>query len=338
MNSNGKTPINRQAPQRGAQTQNRSNPQNTGARNAPSQRPSMQNPQNRSQAPKRQPPIQKTPSRKKPSDLSDNLRSQTPLQRQMRKQNQPSEPGTVRRKATQQFKIRQSGQKPQKKVRAGVNRSFGKRVLILGAIGYLILLPIAILTVSLLLRANVATSTDDFRYQLGEGKNTVYRKTYAYSRVCRDGVYYVDMDSIAEYCTMTTTGDGKNMRYVVRSTSESVEFVIGESIAYINGVPERTGGNAFMYAGKVHIPLEFAQRCFNNLEITLDTERNRITIVRKTDSRGEYLDLDFPYKVVSENDRIIFGELEVEIQEQIIKQNQPTLPEGEGENELPVNN
>ena len=128
------------------------------------------------------------------------------------------------------------------------------------------------------------------------------------------------------------------MRYVVRSTSESVEFVIGESIAYINGVPERTGGNAFMYAGKVHIPLEFAQRCFNNLEITLDTERNRISIVRKTDSRGEYLDLDFPYKVVSENNRIIFGELEVEIQEQIIKQNQPTLPEGEGENELPVNN
>jgi hypothetical protein len=274
---------------------------------------------------------------KKPSGLSDNLRSQTPLQRQMRKKSAPSEPGTVRRTETQHFKIRSSADKRAKQNRKRTNRSFTKRVLLLGVICYLALLPITLLISNLLLKVNVTTSTDDFRYQLGEGKNTLWRKTYSYSRVCRDGVYYIDMDALADYCGLTTTGDGKNLRYVVRETTESVEFVIGESIAYVNGVPERTGGNAFIYGGKLHIPLEFARRCFLNLDITLDTERNRITIVRHTDQAGSYLALNFPYKLVDETDRIIFGELEVDVQEQIIKQNQPVIPEGEGDETTVIN-
>ncbi len=256
----------------------------------------------------------------------------------MRKQSAPSEPGTVRRTNTQYFKMRQDDKKRPKRERKRTNRSFAKRVALLGIIAYLILLPIVILVANLLLKANVMTETDDFRYQLGEGKNTLSIKTYAYSRVCRSGVYYIDMDALADYCELTTTGDGKNMRYVVRESAESVEFVLGESIAYINGVPERTGGNAFLYGGKVHIPLEFAKRCFINLDINLDTDRNRITIVRKTDGSGNYLDLDFPYKLVDGSDRIIFGELEVEIQEQIIKQNQPVIPEDDGANDTTIIN
>ena len=253
----------------------------------------------------------------------------------MRRQSAPSEPGTVRRTGTQHFKIR-TNDKKRPRIKTKRNRSFAKRIMLLGVIGYLILLPIALLAANLLIKANVMTSTDDFRYQLGEGKNTLWRKTYAYSRVCRDGVYYIDMDALADYCKLTTTGDGKNMRYVVRESAEAVEFVIGESIAYVNGVPERTGGNAFMYGGKLHIPLEFAKRCFLNLDITLDTDQNRITIVRHTDDKGNYLALDFPYKLADETDRIIFAELDVDIQEQIIKQNQPTHPDGD--NDSTVNN
>ena len=77
---------------------------------------------------------------------------------------------------------------------------------------------------------------------------------------------------------------------------------------------------------KVHIPLEFAKRCFLNLEITLDTKNNTITIVRQKDDSGNMLSLDFPYKLPFVTDKINFGALDVEIQEQIIKQNQPDLP------------
>lgn len=255
----------------------------------------------------------------------------------MKKKSAPSEPGTVRRTNTQYFKVRQDGKKRSKRQRNKAGRSFAKRVILLGVIGYLILLPIALLSAVLLLKANVTFSTDDFKYQLGEGRSTLSRKTYSYFRIYRDGVYYIDMDSLADYCDLTTTGDGTNMRYVVRESAESVEFVIGESIAYVNGVPERTGGNAFLYEGKVHIPLEFAKRCFLNLEIKLDTDKNSITIVRSTDEKGKYLPLDFPYKLTDNTDTIVFGDLEVEIQEQIIKQNQPTAPENTGGNQTTSN-
>ncbi len=267
------------------------------------------------------------PARRNQSGLSDNLRSQTPLQRQMKKNSTPSEPGTVRRTATQHFRIKNEGSRRRKRDKRKTNRSFFKKVLVFGVICYLILLPLVITTANLLLKTSVKASANDFRYQLGEGKSTLWRKTYSYFRIYRDGVYYIDMDSLAEYCKLTTTGDGKHLRYVVRESGESVEFVIGESIAYINGVSERTGGNAFLYEGKLHIPLEFAKRCFINLDISLDTERNRITIVRDTDQNGNYLSLDFPYKLPDATENINFAELEVEIQEQIIKQNQPVLPE-----------
>ncbi len=168
--------------------------------------------------------------------------------------------------------------------------------------------------------------TEDVRYQLGPNDDVVSRKYYPFSRVYRGGIYYIEMDSLAEYCTFTTTGDSKIMRYVIRDTSEAVEFHIGESIAYVNGVPERTGGDSFIASGKVYIPLEFAQRCFVNLEISLDTEKNRITIVRLTDEKENYLPISFPHKLPTTTERINFAALDVEIQEEIIKQNQPVLP------------
>ena len=342
MNQNDKRPDMRQNPQNRAnnhtidQPQNQRPPRPINEQRAAAQPIKPQRPQAMRQAPPQNIPTgRQTPPQspqnpvKKQSGLSDNLRSQTPLQRQMRKKSAPSEPGTVRRTATQQFKIRQDGQKRPKQKRQKVNRSFTKRVLVLGLIAYFILLPLSVLLSNLLLSSSAMTETDDFSYRLGTGKNTVSIKTYSYSRVYRNGVYYIDMDALADYCELTTTGDGKNMRYVVRESAEAVEFVIGESIAYINGVPDRTGGNAFFYGGKVHIPLEFAKRCFNNVDITLDTERNRITIVRNTDDNGDYLILDFPYKLTDGTDKIVFGELDVEIQEQIIKQNQPVIPEGD---------
>lgn len=327
MNSNGKRPAARPSTQKRVVAQEAKRPQNQRPRQAVQEQrpPSNARAQDRRQV--KRPPPQNPSKPKRPSGLSDNLLSQTPLNRQMRKKNAPSEPGTVRRKNTQYFKISQNGKKRQKQQRGKQNRSFAKRVILLGIIGYVILLPIAVLTVTLLLKANVASVTGNFSYQLGQGKNTLSRKTYPFVRIHRDDVYYIDMDSLADYCKLTTTGDGKYMRYVVRESSESVEFVIGESIAYINGVPERTGGNAFMYEGKVHIPLEFAKRCFLNLDISLDTKKNTIMIVRQTDEKGNYVPLDFPYKLVDDTDKIIFGDLDVDIQEQIIKQNQPAIPE-----------
>ena len=44
-------------------------------------------------------------------------------------------------------------------------------------------------------------------------------------------------------------------------------------------------------------------------------------------SDGEYVDLSFPYKLPNTSNRIIFADLDADIQEIIIMQNQPKLPE-----------
>lgn len=173
------------------------------------------------------------------------------------------------------------------------------------------------------------TERDDIRFQLGADGQVISRKYYPFSTLHRDGIYYVDMDGIAEYCDLTATGNDTAIRYVVRTTGEEVEFYIGESLAYVNGVAERTGGASYIRGGKLYIPLEFAVRCFKNLEITLNEERGRITVVRAVDEKDQYIDVSFPHKVPVTADGIVFGQLEVAIQEQIIAQNQPQIPETE---------
>ena len=127
------------------------------------QRPPVQNRPAQKRQQTRQPVKQNAPKPRNPSGLSDNLKSQTPLQRQMRKKNAPSEPGTVRRTAPQQFKIRKENEKRPKQPRRKKNRSFAKRALILGIVGYLVVLPITLLIANLMLKSNVMTKTDDFR-------------------------------------------------------------------------------------------------------------------------------------------------------------------------------
>lgn len=321
-----RSPIAKQGETAPANTDQRS----TAQRNM-SQRPVSQRPVSNAAPP---PSVKKRPTPKRRSDLKDNLRSQTPLNRKLRQQTAPSEPGTARRtNAPQYFRVKNEKKSSKQKRKNKQNRSVRARIALLGFIGYVILLILTILIGSLLLPMNISSETDDFRYQLGPNDNVISRKTYSHFKLCRGDTYYIEMDSLADYCDLTTTGDGKVMRYVVRSSGEAIEFVLSESIAYINGVPERTGANAYVSDGKVYIPLEFAQRCFINLDITLDTERNRITIVRKTDGDGNYLDLTFPYKLPSNSESINFAELEVEIQEMIIKQNQPEQPEQPESNE-----
>lgn len=257
--------------------------------------------------------------------LSDNLRSQTPIGRTLRKQSIPSEPGTVRRdNAPQHFKVKSDlKQKPKPKNRQKNRRSLFSLIIISGLIMYAIIVPIIILSVMIALPRHSTPQTDDYKYQLGPDKNIYSSKIYSYTRVKVGNDYYINMDSLADYCTLTTTGNFERMRYVVRSSGDYVEFVVGQSIAYINGVQERTGGIILLKNDTIYVPMEFAKRCFQGIEITLDEENNKITIIRTQNEDGSYADLSFPYKLPKVSDRVIFADLDADIQEQIIMQNQP---------------
>lgn len=250
------------------------------------------------------------------SDLSNNLRSQTPLNRKLRQQTTPSEPGTSRRATKPQYyHIKTKARKQRLSI-------FGWRV-VLVLICYAILMPISLLLVSLWLPHHTTPETRDFTYQLGDDKNVISKRIYSWSTVRTGDVYYLDMTGLASYCEMATTGDSEKMRYIVKATGEVIEFVLGQSVAYINGIPERTGGDIYLSNNRVYVPLEFVARCFTGLDVDLDTDHNKITLVRETDNDGNLLVIGFRYKLSATTAPIIFNALELEIQNQILYQNQP---------------
>lgn len=266
------------------------------------------------------------PPRRQVRGLKDNLRSQTPLNRTLRKQTAPSEPGTARRdNAPQYFKLK-TNRKQRTKARRKGNPSLLRFIILTGVIIYAVMIPIIILCVKIALPSHSTPKTKDFVYQLGPDDNVYSSKIYSYTRVRVGDEYYINMDSLAEYCSLTTTGDNATIRYVVRSSGDYVEFVIGQSIAYINGVQERTGATVMLKNNVLYVPVTFAQRCFDGVEINVDESENKITIVRLQDSSKNYLDLSFPYKLPKINDKINFADLDADIQEIIIMQNQPQLP------------
>ena len=191
---------------------------------------------------------------------------------------------------------------------------------------YAILMPISLLLVSLWLPHHTTPETKNYIYQLGPDTNTYIRKVCSWDTVRRDKTFYVDMTGLAAYCEMSTTGDDAKRRFIVRETGDTVEFIMGQSIAYINSLPERTGGDAYLRDGKVYVPMDFISRCFLGVTVSLDTEKNKITIIRETDEKDNYLTVSFPYRITETIDPIRFTELDVDIQNQIAEQNRPPQP------------
>lgn len=315
----------------GHKNQSHNQAQNVHRPNRPAPRPKT----NANMQPNRQTPkntansgVRQGAQLRPPKGLSDNLRSQTPLNRQMRQRTTPVEPGTARRATVQQqFKVRTTDKKQRKRI-----RSIALIISVLALLVYAIFVPIGFIIFKATLNGTITNSGKEYVYQLGSSKDVYSKKIYSTSKIKRGGTYYIDMDSIADYCSLTTTGSDVSMRYVVKDSEESIEFVLGQSIAYINGVPERTGADVFVSGGRVYVPLNFAVRCFNGLNITLDTENYKITIEKQTDQYGKYLELSFPYKLPSNTKPINFGELPIEIQNQIIASNttEPDAPENNG--------
>ncbi len=257
----------------------------------------------------------RSPLQSSGSDLKNNLKSQTPLNRQLRQKNVPSEPGTRRRTTKPQYyRIKEERKK---------SRSLlGKRVLTV-LILYAILMPLSLGLFWMWLPRHTTPETRNYTYQIGPDNNVLSKKIYSWDIVRAESVYYLDMTGIAELCEMTTTGDSESMKYTVRANGETVEFVLGQSLAYINGIPERMEATCYIRNGKVYVPMDFVNRCFKGLNASLDTEKNKITVIRETDDEtGNYLLLSFPFKQSETSSSIDFSSLDVDIQQEILLREQ----------------
>ncbi len=233
------------------------------------------------------------------------------------KKRAPTEPGSVRRATARQYFRIKDDSSAKKSLSL-----FGRRVLLV-LLCYAVLMPVSLFLVYLWLPHHSTPETKDYVYQIGPDGNYLSRKTYAWNVVRSGDVYYLDMNSLASYCDLTTTGDEEIMRYIVKASGETLAFVIGQSIAYINGIQERTGGNVYLRGGKVYVPLDFVNRCFIGVTATVDADRNKITIVRDTDENGTPATVSFPYKEAVVSQPIRFADLDADLQYQIQMQGTP---------------
>ena len=252
------------------------------------------------------------------SDLKNNLKSQTPLNRKLMQKNIAPEPATKRRSKQQYFRIKNNKKK---------ERSVLKNRVLLVLVLYAILMPIALGLFWAWLPKHKTPETNNYTYQIGPDNNIISKKVYSWSTVRTGDTYYLDMTGIAELCNMTTTGDAESMKYATKDNDEQIEFFLGESLAFVNGIPCRMENISYLKNNKVYVPLDFVKNCFKGLTVTLDSALNKITIIRETDKTGAYLSITFPFKQAALSDSIDFSSLDKELQEEIILRNEiTTLP------------
>jgi hypothetical protein len=295
-------------------------------RNEPVNRPSKQH--NAGQADTDNRSGSRTNSGQRPtnaeSDLRNNLRSQTPLsRRRQQKLNTPDEPGTRRRTSMKQYYRIKEDDDLERKPHAF------RRILFVAAC-YAAIMAVCVGGIALWLPHHSTKETGNYVYQVGPDGSFYSRRTYSWDVVRSGDTFYLNMTEIASYCGMTTTGDNKVMRFIVKESGETLEFVIGQSVAFVNGVQERVGGNTYMANNKVYVPVDFVNRCIIGIDATVDTENNKITVLRETMSDGSYSPISFPYKPSQTTTAIRFSDLDHDLQLQILIQNQPKDPVEDG--------
>ncbi len=248
------------------------------------------------------------------SDLKNNLKSQTPLNRKLNKQTLPAEPGTRRRTSAPQYYKLKNNKATRRKT--GVFR----RTALLVFIFYSVMMISTVIFFSLKIPKS-SLNSNNYLYQTATEKNILSKEWVSQDTVKSGDTFYLNMTKIAKLYEMVTTGDSVSMKYTVRESDESLELILGQSLAYINGIPQRMEAPCKLKNGEVFVSADFINRCFNCITVNIDRELNKITLIRETDSNGDFVKISFPYKNNQLNTAIDFFSLSDQLKTVILSSN-----------------
>ncbi|MBR6515125.1 MAG: copper amine oxidase N-terminal domain-containing protein [Clostridia bacterium] len=95
----------------------------------------------------------------------------------------------------------------------------------------------------------------------------------------RYGELYIPISALSDMCSLSVTGSTEELRYLPReSDDQSVKFVVGSDIAYVNGSKVRMISPSFLYESRLYIPLDFMQKYSMGLDISIDEGNRKITV------------------------------------------------------------
>lgn len=99
--------------------------------------------------------------------------------------------------------------------------------------------------------------------------------------ICRDGVWYVDMTKVIDYCGFITTGDVHELRFILKdSGSENVRFTAGSKAAYINGERVSLDAPVFKRGDGFYVPADFFGKYMTGIEVTVDESAKTFLFTR----------------------------------------------------------
>jgi len=132
----------------------------------------------------------------------------------------------------------------------------------------------------------------EYVYRVGIKEDTIYEGVYPASKMIRDGKYYIELLSAADYLDLTITGDADEIRFILRSGgNESVSFLLGSPIVSVNGMKNNLSVPVTRDEDGIWVPIEFFERYCNAIEINVDEENKTIRLSKSiTEKSVIYLD------------------------------------------------
>ncbi len=115
----------------------------------------------------------------------------------------------------------------------------------------------------------------DFTYIVGDKRSTV-----AYDSMMRGGNLYVNMTPIIDMCGMAVTGDTAELRYISRDAKEHVQFIVGSTQVFINGVEERLTSAPYLDGEDLYVPYDFFGSYVSGISVLYDTEKQTVTVAQ----------------------------------------------------------
>ncbi len=204
-----------------------------------------------------------------------------------------------------------------KNKRQNALKLFMSRLVIFGwAFIALLIISIAAFYINLV---TVNVDRSDFYYYISESDSSDYQiRTLKYDRVYRDGEYYIDLTSIAEYCDFVITGESDDIRFIAsRERNDYVRFLVGTTNAEINGQRVTLTAPVYSYGDYVYVPVSFIDRYVSGLDAAAYGDDRAVAVKRMEsvnegapDSAPTYTEISFKLKELPASESIPFGTLD----------------------------
>ena len=121
----------------------------------------------------------------------------------------------------------------------------------------------------------IKKSKGEFVYKIGTNETEL-----AYKDAVHDKMIYISMNSIAELCGLSLSGNvGSELRFYTPDGSY-IAFSSGSSTANINGYGMEMPAEAKINGTECSVPLDFLSFVMGGIEINVDVKKNTVTVTR----------------------------------------------------------